>query len=794
MAITFPYSGRLVEWSSSIASSYTISGTLTPGDIVIVCLMSSQANSNASINGFVRVPTSSISGASLTTHYKVITSHVSSVNLLFVNTVTTGGALTYTVARGAEVFSTGDFSYDVERQITTPLNSVTIAGAELVKTPGFKNLASGHSSWPGVSGQASYGLSYLENQGSSFILKATTWSSANTAGYIVLTPSYLQMQQSIFSYKGIVQTFVAPYTGVYLLETWGAQGGGMGAGTGGRGGYSKGSVTLTKGQLLNIYVGGTPSGTNAAGWNGGGSSNNASGGGGATDMRTSSTLQSRILVAGGGGGGGSQNASETHSGGHGGGSTGLAGTVGNGGTQSVGGSGDFNGSLGIGGNGSAHGTAGGGGYYGGGGGNSCNRSGGGGSGYIGGVTDGQTLHGGQTMPRSSTGTQVGQSGHGAARITFSLTLYKINKALIDKTRVLSNDQMKLSWEIDTDIAQDMYRANYEIQVNMGSGWIDVVKELEKDIRSYVYVIPIDRSKYNSAMFRIRTVVPENSYTSDWVNSPVFVIDRYGFVIKADDKFYTYRSNNWLEITGEQNKDWFIENGLGDLDAIPTAKWAELVGDVTLISFTNSSHTPVVDVTVPQYKPIYLLEEKDGSLVVKGQSATASAMSLIRTANPNGQLILQKVDYTLHAPTIPEVIKQMTLTGLQVGTATSGRRLMFSVDKGTLWYSWVDGQWKTFIDPSKELVKTNGMTIEEINARSEEEWFIVFGGKPRHLRFAYYLEMDLFNHRLEVDEIELEMDITGSWRKAKSADYTYGYPDDDVLQVKLLKNGAYKINY
>ena len=66
-----------------------------------------------------------------------------------------------------------------------------------------------------------------------------------------------------YNYTGDVQEFVVPYTGIYKLEAYGAAGGNQTSNgaygrdvAGGRGGYSKGYVTLTKGETLYIYVGG----------------------------------------------------------------------------------------------------------------------------------------------------------------------------------------------------------------------------------------------------------------------------------------------------------------------------------------------------------------------------------------------------------------------------------------------------------------------------------------------------------------------------------------------------------
>lgn len=120
----------------------------------------------------------------------------------------------------------------------------------------------------------------------------------------------------VFEYTGYVQKFVVPTTGVYTIECFGAQGGGINGAeekyTGGKGGYVKGDFFLTEGTELFIYVGqeGRKSGLRA--WNGGGiGAGGAFGGGGATDVRWSGVegsfeweynLLDRFIVAGGGGG------------------------------------------------------------------------------------------------------------------------------------------------------------------------------------------------------------------------------------------------------------------------------------------------------------------------------------------------------------------------------------------------------------------------------------------------------------------------------------------------------------
>ncbi len=227
-----------------------------------------------------------------------------------------------------------------------------------------------------------------------------------------------------FNFTGDVQTFTAPVTGEYIFETWGAQGGNITSLypiDGGLGGYAKGSMMLTAGDVLNVYVGGKgqdrsgdhPYGSCAlaeGGWNGGGATRtagNGTPGGGASDIRIGGqSLSDRVIVAGGGGGGGWTFAR----GGNGGGLTGENGTGSNesgtgaqGGTQNAGGTqgnsggscGVTSGTFGIGGDASgssAGGGGGGGGWYGGGGGGFAD-GGGGGSSYVDGLLNTEVIAG-----------------------------------------------------------------------------------------------------------------------------------------------------------------------------------------------------------------------------------------------------------------------------------------------------------------------------------------------------------------------------------------------------------------
>ena len=298
-------------------------------------------------------------------------------------------------------------------------------------------------------------FSVIEHTGTTFTPTVNT-----TTQYYVRSVVGNGTEVRDFDFSGSVQNFTVPAgTSRVLLEVWGAEGGQTTYGSyvwfGGRGGYASGTLQVSAGDVLSVYVGGKGGngatgsvGTAAGGWNGGGASGTSSNssyfyggaGGGATDVRLNGTaLTDRVIVAGAGGGAGyGESVTNTIGAGDGGGLNGLRASYssssyetrkGSGGTQTAGGAaGTYSseavaGSLGnggAGGAGAASGGGGGGGYYGGGGGNYGSQmagGGGGGSAYIGGVLDGTTLAGNESFTEPDGTVATGHTGNGFARIT-----------------------------------------------------------------------------------------------------------------------------------------------------------------------------------------------------------------------------------------------------------------------------------------------------------------------------------------------------------------------------------------
>ncbi|MGY8866054.1 MAG: beta strand repeat-containing protein, partial [Methylophagaceae bacterium] len=245
-----------------------------------------------------------------------------------------------------------------------------------------------------------------------------TYSATDTTGNTSKATRIVNVYKSQFNYTGSVQTFTVP-AGVTSIsvDAYGASSQTLSSYYGGNGPIGKGgrvqaNLTVTAGEVLNIYVGGSRSQNGGTGWNGGGLGYYA--GGGASDIRTGgTTLTDRVIVAGGGGG---KSTNYYSRGGDGGGLTGKNGSggqqPGSGGTQSNGAA------LGQGGSAySSHYTSttgfydsggGGGGYYGG--------RGGGYRGYAGSAGGGGSSYSHPTLCSSVIHTQGVQISHGQITI------------------------------------------------------------------------------------------------------------------------------------------------------------------------------------------------------------------------------------------------------------------------------------------------------------------------------------------------------------------------------------------
>ncbi|HBF2217353.1 TPA: hypothetical protein KN039_001427 [Clostridioides difficile] len=331
-----------------------------------------------------------------------------------------------------------------------------------------------------------------------------------------------------FNYIHGEQEVVLP-PGKYLLECWGAAGGGgiriVDFNLRSKGGYSKGELTLRKETTLYVYAGSKGSNYDST-FNGGGKAmmhESPSGGGilycnggGATDIRliggswdNEQSLLSRIIVAGGGG----RNNFETK-GGDGGGDAGGDGSKADSkGTQTNGGKGEagLDGSFGKGGSAVSASSGenyggGGGGWYGGGSGYNA----GGGSGYV--LTENSYKPAGYIPTKEywleNTSMTVGggiAEENGKAKITLLqglpflvISSYTPEQAVFTAGHTEENKLSKIEWFIDDVLKEtfttDLYlekTINYTLEDNA----LHTLKIVVTDINNMTYeqVVTISKS-------------------------------------------------------------------------------------------------------------------------------------------------------------------------------------------------------------------------------------------------------------------------------------------------------------
>ncbi len=173
----------------------------------------------------------------------------------------------------------------------------TVAGATTYtwSIPGDAIVTSGQ-------GTTSATITFGTTSGSVGVTSGNVCGNSSAASIIIVNTLVTHGSQT-FYYNGNPQTFVVPgCTSQLTVAAYGAQGGNGTGSNGGWGGSATGSLPVTGGEVLYIFVGGQN------GFNGGGAGGtNNYYGGGESDVRVGGTdISNWVIVAGGGGGGTNQ--------------------------------------------------------------------------------------------------------------------------------------------------------------------------------------------------------------------------------------------------------------------------------------------------------------------------------------------------------------------------------------------------------------------------------------------------------------------------------------------------------
>ena len=108
-----------------------------------------------------------------------------------------------------------------------------------------------------------------------------------------------------------------------------------------------------------------------------------------------------------------------------------------------------------------------------------------------------------------------------------------------------------------------------------------------------------------------------------------------------------------------------------------------------------------------------------------------------------------------------------------------------------YYTYNAGTFSAIDITNKSDFLTNGILPTTLESITDAEWKS-FG---TDIGFAYILSQTVSTESCYIDSLEMLMALSGSWWKAiHGTDYDYGYISNNTLEVDLLKDGSYKINY
>ena len=226
------------------------------------------------------------------------------------------------------------------------------------------------------------------------------------------------------------------------------------------------------------------------------------------------------------------------------------------------------------------------------------------------------------------------------------------------------------------------------------------------------------------------------------------------LIGSDSKVYssdgTQIASDWNNLSSANKVTEFSSAA----DSLPAASLLTSLGSFTIAAFTGDT-TPV--------------------------ECTFNAIPFNQVIKPKGLINIDGY----------ETINSVTVTDNKSGSANI--RILVTPDL-THYYTYKNSAWQEVDITSISGALTNGMTSSELAAINADAWASLIGDGYQ-IGFAYALSMETTSETCNVDAITLTVDLKGVWKKAiYGTDVTYGYNSNTNLNVKLLTNGSYKINY
>ena len=208
-------------------------------------------------------------------------------------------------------------------------------------------------------------------------------------------------------------------------------------------------------------------------------------------------------------------------------------------------------------------------------------------------------------------------------------------------------------------------------------------------------------------------------------------------------------------------------------------WDALSNEEKVALFTaTNGETPTVD----ELKTI-------GKFKILTYSEYNNLVECTVSAVPKDQLVLPKKLINLGGY---EVVHSIAVTSATT-TSNSSVKVAFTKDLTTyIAYNKETATWQNVDATDVNTFSTNAMDASEV-ANIPEAKIAELGMKG--FAIAYALAETNVADNCAVTALTIVADKKAPWNKAVyGTDATYSYPNSDVLEVKLLTNGSYKINY
>lgn len=141
------------------------------------------------------------------------------------------------------------------------------------------------------------------------------------------------------------------------------------------------------------------------------------------------------------------------------------------------------------------------------------------------------------------------------------------------------------------------------------------------------------------------------------------------------------------------------------------------------------------------------------------------------------------------------IKAMNITESISDTTNAKIRYILTKDLEN-YYTLSGGTWTLLNTVDASSVISSGISGDDLDLITSSQWAEFFNGEVDHdgIGIGFAFCETALTQTTAIDNLALTVDMVGLWSRAEhTVDYTYGYTNT-TLNVSLLTNGDYKINY